>query len=63
MDGLPALDLCGAGSFTFLEQYEIINQRGFAKQNRIQDVDKLSDMDHVVTNANSSQCEAQLGNL
>ena len=36
------------------------NSNTILKKKGNRDVDKLSDVDHVVTNASSSQCEAQL---
>ena len=54
----------------FFEQNEIINPRAAGnrlrnsntkfKKKSNRDVDKLSDVDHVVPNASSTQCEVQL---
>ena len=72
MDGLFALDLWSVA----VEMLHSSNHKNSSTQraagNRMrsshtklkkkdnQDVDKVSDVDHVVTNASSSQCDAQL---
>ena len=72
MDGLLALDFTGRGdrSVTFIEQYQTTNQslstklcaltQILLKQKGTRDVDQLSHVDYVTTNAHSSQGESQL---
>ena len=67
MDGLPAFGLmgCGDGSVTFIEQYQITKNQALCEipkgitskpeQKGNLDVDQLSHVDHVTTNAHSSQ--------
>ena len=65
--------VCGDRSVTLLEKFEIINPRSSRKplakfQHQIekksnQDVDQLSDLDDVVTNANSAQCGKMRGTV
>ena len=72
MDGLSALDLWDVvlESVTFFEEYRVTNQHAAGNRLRTfntrlkrsgnREVEQLSDVDHVTTNASSSQCEAQL---
>ena len=54
MDGLSALDYQGAAGNCLRNSDTKLKKKGN------QAVDQFSDVDHVVTNASSSQCEAQL---
>ena len=72
MDGLPALDLWGVVIEVLHSSNDTTSSTQEALRNRVRnsttkfkkkgkrDVDKLSDVNHLVTNASSSQCEAQL---
>ena len=74
MDGIP-VSICGCGDrrVAFFEEYEIPNPSNRrkpvaelqlqAQKRGHRDVEELSNVDHVVTNASSSQFEAQLYTL